>query len=140
VNQNGVPNTSIATQTHFAVPKSVSQNTGAVPIAEVLRVRTKEVFAATALYLGGITVPFYTVSVFLVYYSTSVVHISRSAVLLGVVVSSTILLGSTIMGGVLADKIGRRSMFLLGVLSMAVFASVDVLLHDGLSTRLCAHA
>jgi MFS transporter, MHS family, shikimate and dehydroshikimate transport protein len=47
---------------------------------------------------------------------------SRSAVLLGVVVSSTILLGSTIMGGVLADKIGRRSMFLLGVLSMAVFA------------------
>jgi MHS family shikimate/dehydroshikimate transporter-like MFS transporter len=93
-----------------------------VPIAEVLRVWPKEVLATTALYLGGVTVPFYTVSLFLVYYSTSIVHIDRSAVLLGVVVNNTILLGSTIMGGVLADKIGHRSMFLTGVMLMAVFA------------------
>ncbi len=51
-----------------------------VPIAEVLRVWPKQVLATTALYLGGVTVPFYTVSVFLVYYSTSIVHIDRSAV------------------------------------------------------------
>jgi MFS transporter, MHS family, shikimate and dehydroshikimate transport protein len=93
-----------------------------VPILEVLRVWPRQVLATTALYLGGVTVPFYTVSVFLVYYSTSIVHIDRSAVLLGLVVNNTILLGSTIIGGVLADKVGRRSMFLVGVLLMAVFA------------------
>jgi MFS transporter, MHS family, shikimate and dehydroshikimate transport protein len=93
-----------------------------VPIAEVLRVWPKQVLATTALYLGGVTVPFYTVSVFLVYYSTSIVHIDRSAVLLGVVVNNTILLGATIMGGVLADKIGHRFVFLIGVLLMAVLA------------------
>jgi MFS family permease len=93
-----------------------------VPIAEVLRVWPKQVLATTALYLGGVTVPFYTVSVFLVYYSTSIVHIDRSAVLLGLVVNNAILLGSTVMGGVLADKIGHRSMFLTGLLLMAVLA------------------
>ena len=77
-----------------------------VPIAEVLRVWPKQVLATTALYLGGVTVPFYTVSVFLVYYSTSIVHIDRSAVLLGVVVNNTILLGATIMGGVLRTNSG----------------------------------
>jgi MHS family shikimate/dehydroshikimate transporter-like MFS transporter len=67
-------------------------------------------------------VPFYTLYIFLVYYSTSVVHIDRSAVLLGMVVINIILLGSTILGGVLADKLGRSSMFLIGVLSMALLA------------------
>ena len=66
--------------------------------------------------------PFYTVWVFLVYYSTAVVHINRSAVLLGVVIVNFILLGATILGGLLSDRIGRRSTFLVGVLLMAVFA------------------
>jgi MHS family shikimate/dehydroshikimate transporter-like MFS transporter len=67
-------------------------------------------------------VPFYTVWVFLVYYSTAVVHINRSAVLLGVVIVNFILLGATILGGLLSDRIGRRSTFLVGVLLMAVLA------------------
>ncbi|HEX2654920.1 MAG TPA: MFS transporter, partial [Xanthobacteraceae bacterium] len=48
-----------------------------VPITEVLRHHLKQVLVTTALYLGGVTVPFYTVWVFLVYYSTSVVRIYR---------------------------------------------------------------
>src|SRR6185437_45957 len=69
-----------------------------VPVMEILRRQSKQVVVTTALYLGGITVPFYTVWVFLVYYSTSVVHINRSAVLLGIVVVNFILLGATLLG------------------------------------------
>jgi MFS family permease len=51
-----------------------------------------------------------------------VVHINRSAVLLGVVIVNFVLLGATILGGVLSDRIGRRSTFLAGVVLMGALA------------------
>jgi len=93
-----------------------------VPVMEILRRQFKQVVVTTALYLGGITVPFYTVWVFLVYYSTSVVHISRSAALLGIVVVNFILLGATLLGGILSDRAGRRSTFFAGVALMGLLA------------------
>jgi MFS family permease len=101
------------------------QQSGAIvrlPIAEVLRKSPVEIFATTALYLGGVTVPFYTVWVFLVYYSTAIVHVDRSMVLLGVAVVNVILLAATILGGLLSDRIGRRPMFFVGTLLMGLLA------------------
>jgi MFS family permease len=92
------------------------------PILELLRAFPKELAYTTALYLGGITVPFYTVWVFLVYYATAALHVDRSLVLLGVVVTNVMLLGATLAGGALSDRLGRQATFLFGVALLAALA------------------
>jgi MFS transporter, MHS family, shikimate and dehydroshikimate transport protein len=94
----------------------------AFPVVEVLRHYPKQVLCTTALYLGGITVPFYTVWVFLVYYATTTLKVDRSAVLLGVVVTNLILLSATIAGGIVSDRAGRRPSYLAGVALLAILA------------------
>jgi MFS family permease len=92
------------------------------PIVELIRRFPREIAYTTAFYLGGITVPFYTVWVFLLYYATSTLHVDRSAVLLGVVVTNVLLLGATLAGGVVSDRMGRRPAFLAGVVLLALLA------------------
>ncbi|HJU22990.1 MAG TPA: MFS transporter [Casimicrobiaceae bacterium] len=92
------------------------------PVVDVIRQYPKEIACTTALYLGGITVPFYTVWVFLTYYATAVLHVGRTSVLLGIVVTNVLLLGATLGGGVLADRAGRRLPYTAGVVLLAVFA------------------
>ncbi len=79
-----------------------------LPILYVFRKYPKQVVATAGLYLGAITVPFYTVWVFLVYYATARLHVDRSAVLIGVVVTNIVLLAATVGGGLICDRIGRR--------------------------------
>lgn len=101
------------------------QEAGAIvrfPVVDVLRRFPKQVLCTTALYLGGITVPFYTVWVFLVYYATTVLKVDRSDVLLGVVVTNLILLAATIGGGIVSDRVGRRPSYLAGVVLLALLA------------------
>jgi MFS transporter, MHS family, shikimate and dehydroshikimate transport protein len=93
-----------------------------LPISDVVRKYPKQVLATFGLYLGAITVPFYTVWVFLVYYATAQLHLDRSAVLLGVVVTNIILLSATVAGGVISDRLGRRSACLAGALIQALVA------------------
>lgn len=102
-----------------------AQESGSVvrlPIVEVIRQYPKEILCSTALYLGGITIPFYTVWVFLVYYATVILKIERSSVLLGVMVVNLILLGATVAGGIVSDRIGRRPTFMAGVVLLGLLA------------------
>jgi len=92
------------------------------PVMKVIREFPREVAHTTALYLGGITVPFYTVWVFLTYYATAVLHVNRTAVLLGVVVTNVVLLTATLAGGILSDRIGRRPPYVAGVVLLGIFA------------------
>lgn len=93
-----------------------------LPILEVLRRYPKQVIATAGLYLGAITVPFYTVWVFLVYYATAKLHVDRSAVLTGVVVTNLLLLAATVWGGHLSDRIGRKPACVLGAACQAMIA------------------
>jgi MHS family shikimate/dehydroshikimate transporter-like MFS transporter len=102
------------------------QQSGSVirmPIVELVRNYPREIACTTALYLGGITVPFYTVWVFLIYYSTAILHLERTQVLLGVVVNNVVLLLATLGGGAFSDRIGRRVPYLasVGLLAFAAF-------------------
>lgn len=92
------------------------------PLGKLLREYPKEVAYTTALYLGGITVPFYTVWVFLTYYATSLLHVSRTAVLLGIVVTNVVLLAATLFGGYISDRAGRRGPLLVGIALFAILA------------------
>lgn len=93
-----------------------------LPILNVIRKYPKAVISTAGLYLGAITVPFYTVWVFLIYYATAKLHVDRSAVLLGVVVTNLILLSSTVAGGAISDRIGKRTVCVVGALIQAVVA------------------
>jgi MHS family shikimate/dehydroshikimate transporter-like MFS transporter len=93
-----------------------------MPILDVLRKYPKQVIATAGLYLGAITVPFYTVWVFLVYYATAKLNVDRSSVLIGVVICNLLLLLATIVGGHISDQIGRRLACVLGASFQAVIA------------------
>lgn len=92
------------------------------PVVDVLRHHWKLVVCTAAVYLGAITVPFYTVWVFLVYYATAILKVDRSFVLLGVVVANLVLSFAVIAGGSLSDRLGRPAVFKIGLLALAVVA------------------
>ncbi len=85
-----------------------------LPLLDVLRKYPKQVLTTAGIYLGAITVPFYTVWVFLVYYATAQLHVDRSAVLICVVIANVTLLAATVLGGIFSDRMGQRVTFLIG--------------------------
>src|SRR5690606_38963366 len=93
------------------------------PLGDVLRYHYKEIYHTAAIYLGSITVPFYIVWVFLMYYGTSVLHVDRTGMLLGVVVINLILSFAILGAGWISDKIGRAPVFFIGyvILGAAAF-------------------
>lgn len=93
-----------------------------LPVADVFRKFPKATLITTGLYLGGITVPFYTVWVFFIYYTTAVLKMNRSEILIGVVIANVVLLLVVLAGGALSDRIGRRTVFFLGCLGSAILA------------------
>ncbi|AFQ52192.1 MFS transporter [Burkholderia cepacia] len=92
------------------------------PVVEVLRDHPSVVVYTAFIYLGAITVPFYTVWVFLTYYSTSILKLDRSMVLLGVVLVNVLLTFGIIAAGALSDRIGKKPIFLVGFLFLAAVA------------------
>ena len=92
------------------------------PIVEVLRNHPKVVVLTALVYLGAITVPFYTVWVFLTYYATSVLKLDRSMVLLGVVAVNLLLTLVILFAGSLSDRVGKKVVLIVGSLCVAVAA------------------
>lgn len=92
------------------------------PVIDVIRDHPKVILYTAALYLGAITVPFYTVWVFLVYYATSVLHLDKSSVLLAVMVINLVLCVAIVAGGVISDRVGRVPVFLAGFLALLLAA------------------
>lgn len=92
------------------------------PLMDILRVHKREIYHTAAIYLGAITVPFYTVWVFLVYYGTSILQMDRTGILLGVVLVNLLLSIFILAAGWLSDKVGRRAIFFCGYLTIAAVA------------------
>src|SRR6185437_3530340 len=117
-----------------------SGNVIRMPIVELLREYPREVACTTALYLGGITVPFYTVWVFLIYYATAILHLGRTQVLLGVVVNNVVLLAATLAGGAISDRVGVHwvwlSMFLFGAPQWLAWGVLPALFAEYFPTNL----
>lgn len=92
------------------------------PVVDVIKHHYKEIYHTAAIYLGSITVPFYTVWVFLIYYATGVLHLDRSWLLLGVVIINFALLFGILFAGWLSDKVGRKPVFYAGFVVIAALA------------------
>jgi MHS family shikimate/dehydroshikimate transporter-like MFS transporter len=92
------------------------------PVVDVLRHHPKVVLFTAMIYLGAITVPFYTVWVFLTYNATSILKLDRSMVLLGVVFVNVALTFAILATGWLSDRIGKKPIFFAGCLVLAAVA------------------
>lgn len=92
------------------------------PIVELFRNHRKELLCTALVYLASSTVPFYVAWVFLAYYAKTVLHMSQTDVLMGVVVANLIMSVLIVFVGRLSDRIGTEQILYVGCVCMALVA------------------
>jgi MFS transporter, MHS family, shikimate and dehydroshikimate transport protein len=101
----------------------------AVPVVDLFRTHTKNTLLGLgARYIEGVTFNIY--GVFLVFYLTNTLHMSRQSALAAVMVASAIMIVLLPICGKLSDSTGRRRIFgiaslLIGVLTFGAFYVMD---------------
>lgn len=105
------------------------------PIVDVFRVYRRAVAVAVAARFGT-DVAFYTFSLFIVTYVTQQLGLPRGLALGAVLVGSTLQLALIPLAGAVSDRLGRRPVYLAGIVGGAVWALVFFPLLDTRSTGL----
>jgi metabolite-proton symporter len=105
------------------------ERTERVPVLEVLKRQPKQVLL-TALLRMPEQAPGYILGAFIFTYGTTILHASRNFLLIAVIVSSVIGFIWVPIAGALSDRIGRRRMFIIGCIFVAVFGFIYYALLD----------
>jgi len=93
------------------------------PVLEVLRQQPGMV-ALTAICRMAEQGPFYIFAAFIFTYGTTALHASRNLLLASVMVATAVSAITTPLAGHISDRIGRKKMYLIGVVSMGLFGYV----------------
>jgi metabolite-proton symporter len=106
-----------------------TQSTRRLPIADVLRRDSRTVLLAAGSYLGlsGLG---YIVIVYFVSYATGVLQLPRTNVLLVVIVASLVQTASIVAFAHWSDRLGRRRVWLWGLVALIVWSFVFFPLAD----------
>src|SRR6202011_1138121 len=94
-----------------------------VPVLQVLKRQPKEV-ALTALLRLPEQAPGYIFGAFVFTYGTTALGLSRNFLLIGVLVSAVLGFLWVTVAGHLSDRIGRKNMYIIGCLFVAVFGFI----------------
>jgi MFS family permease len=94
-----------------------------VPVLEVLKRQPREV-ALTALLRLPEQAPGYIFGAFVFTYGTTLLGLSRNFLLVGVLASSVLAFLWVTIAGHLSDRIGRKRMYIIGCLFVAIFGFV----------------
>lgn len=92
-----------------------------IPLLETLRHHKREVLIAVGAKFVE-TAPFYIMSTFIVFYATQELEFSRTEVLNAVTIATIVTTLLIPIMGALSDKIGRKTVYIGGVLLMMAYA------------------
>ena len=90
------------------------------PIAEVIRKQPKEIILSALVRLSE-QAPFYIFVAFIFSYAVGTLHMSRNFILTAVMVAALVSFVSIPLSGHISDLIGRRRMYLIGVVATGLF-------------------
>lgn len=91
------------------------------PLLTLLRTQWRAVLLAAGVKLAQNSI-FYIFTVFVLTYVTTVLGLSQSIALAGVLISSSLSLGSLLFFGWLSDRYGRRRVYLAGAVGSLLFS------------------
>lgn len=98
------------------------------PLGEAVRQHGRTMLICFAVYLGGVTVPFFIETVFLTGYGTKTLGLPSSSVLLGIsAVHVTVFWGLTVLGGWLADRAGASTVVRAGLFALLMLPAAGLL-------------
>src|SRR5579884_2823054 len=93
------------------------------PVVEVIRRQPREI-VLTALARMAEQGPFYVFAAFIFTYGTTVLHSSRDLLLTVLLVGTGLSAVTIPLAGYVSDRIGRKRMYLIGAVTMGIFAFV----------------
>jgi MFS family permease len=102
------------------------------PFVEVFKKQPAEIFL-TAFARMGQQAPFYVFTSFIFAYGTGTLHVSRSLLLVAVLLASCISFVTVPLAGHVSDLVGRKKTYLLGALATGLYAFVYFGLLDTMS-------
>jgi MFS family permease len=94
-----------------------------MPVLEVIKRQPVQIILS-ALARMAEQAPFYIFTAFVFTYGTTVLHASRNFLLVSVLAASLLSFFTIPLAGHLSDRIGRRRMYLIGVVTMGIFGFV----------------
>jgi MFS family permease len=90
------------------------------PTLEVWRKQPRQIILSALIRMAEQT-PFYIFTAFVFAYGTTALHLSRNLILTAVLVASCLSFVAIPVSGHISDRIGRRRMFLIGVVTTGIF-------------------
>ena len=93
------------------------------PIVEVIKKQPKEIILSALLRLSE-QAPFYVFTAFIFAYAVGTLHMSRNFILSAVMAAACVSFFTIPLAGHLSDLIGRKKMYLIGVVVMGLFGFV----------------
>jgi metabolite-proton symporter len=90
------------------------------PILEVIKKQPREIILSALLRLSE-QAPFYVFTAFVFAYTVGTLHMSRNFILSAVMVAACVSFITIPVSGHISDRIGRRKMYLIGVVAMGLF-------------------
>jgi len=99
------------------------------PISEVIKKQPKEIILSALLRMSE-QAPFYIFTAFVFAYTVGTLKMDRTFILSAVIVAACLSFFTIPIAGHLSDKIGRKKMYLIGVVTMGIFGFVYFALID----------
>jgi metabolite-proton symporter len=93
------------------------------PIAEVIKRQPREIILSALVRMSE-QAPFYIFTAFVFAYGTVTLKLSRDLILAAVLVASLVSFFTIPISGHLSDKIGRRKMYLIGVVAIGIYGFI----------------
>ena len=97
-----------------------SDKTEKAPIVEVLKKQPREIILSALLRMSE-QAPFYIFTAFIFAYAVNTLHMSRNFILSAVMAAAVVSFVTIPLSGHISDRIGRRKMYLIGVVLTGLF-------------------